>query len=169
MWWDSGTGIFLRLSLWKFLETSCFGTPAVVTPHFSFYKSSCWTSIFGIYFKLRMQECHIVLLRLLKMCKIGFFKCTCQEHIVFCNCNASIPYKPPAIVKMLSRLDLPLQFYQQLYQLTQSSKSYGVTNANKRKICKICSKLTLNTSVFTVNFEQISHMIFVFPLMSLNK
>ena len=48
---------------------------------------------------------------------------------------------------------------------------------NIRSMCDICSKLTVKTperrqfgrsSVFIVNFEQISHIILVFPLLTLN-
>ena len=59
---------------------------------------------------------------------------------------------------------------------------YGIylfkVNRNNRAICKICSKLTIKTperslshcsGVFIVNFEQISHNILVFPLLTFNK
>ena len=53
-----------------------------------------------------------------------------------------------------------------------------VNHRNIRKRCKICSKLTIRTperhqwrrpGVFTVNFENISHLVLMFPLLTLNK
>ena len=55
---------------------------------------------------------------------------------------------------------------------------FKVNNGNTRKMCEICSKLTIKTperrnrrhsSVFTVDFEQFSHMALVFPLWTLIK
>ena len=49
-----------------------------------------------------------------------------------------------------------------------------VNNRNTRKRCEICSKLTMKiperrrSGIFTVNFEHISHLFLVFPLLSLN-
>ena len=52
-----------------------------------------------------------------------------------------------------------------------------VNNSNTRKRCEICSKLTIKTperrhwcrsGVFIVNFEQISHLVLVFLLLTLN-
>ena len=48
---------------------------------------------------------------------------------------------------------------------------------NTRALYKICSKLRIKTpecqsrrsDVFIINFEQISHIILVFPLLTLNK
>ena len=49
---------------------------------------------------------------------------------------------------------------------------------NNRTMCEICSKLTINTpepcqwqhsSIFIVNFIQISHILLVFPSLSLNR
>ena len=52
----------------------------------------------------------------------------------------------------------------------------NVNNGNTRTTCKICSKLTTPEwrqwrlcGVFTVNFEQILHIVLVFPLLTLNK
>ena len=57
-----------------------------------------------------------------------------------------------------------------------------VNNGNIRTICEICSKLTIKTpeqrqlprqwhpsGVFIVNFKHISHIVLVFPLLTLNK
>ena len=53
-----------------------------------------------------------------------------------------------------------------------------VNNKNSRTICKICSKLKMKTpeqrywrcsGVFIVNFEQISHIVLLFPSLALNK
>ena len=55
---------------------------------------------------------------------------------------------------------------------------FKVNNRNTRKRCKIFSKLTIKTperrrwrrsGVFTVNFENISHLFLVFLLLILNK
>ena len=55
---------------------------------------------------------------------------------------------------------------------------FKVKNRNNRTTCKICSKLITKTpeqhhwrhsGVFIVNFEQISHIILMFPLLTLNK
>ena len=52
---------------------------------------------------------------------------------------------------------------------------FKVNNGNNRTMCEICSKLTLKTperryqrcsGVFIVNFEQISFIILVFPLLN---
>ena len=46
-----------------------------------------------------------------------------------------------------------------------------VNNRNSRTRCEICSKLTIKwrrPSVFIVNFEHISHLVLVFPLLTLN-
>ena len=43
-----------------------------------------------------------------------------------------------------------------------------VNNSNTRTWCKICSKLTMKTGVFIVNFEHISHLVLVFLLLTLN-
>ena len=48
---------------------------------------------------------------------------------------------------------------------------FKVNNGNIITVCKICSKLTIKTErsgVFIVNFEQISHIVLVFPLLTLN-
>ena len=47
-----------------------------------------------------------------------------------------------------------------------------VNNGNTRRMFEICSKLTIKTTkrrVFTVNFEQISHIFVVFPLSTYEK
>ena len=55
---------------------------------------------------------------------------------------------------------------------------FKVNNRNTGKRCEICSKLTIRTSerrkwrcsgVFIVNFEPISHLFQVFPLLALNR
>ena len=55
---------------------------------------------------------------------------------------------------------------------------FKVDKRNIRAMCESCSKLTIKTperhqlcrsGVFIVNFEQISHIILVFPLLTLNK
>ena len=43
-----------------------------------------------------------------------------------------------------------------------------VNNRNTRTRCEICLKLTIN-SVFSVNFEDISHLVLVFLLLILDK
>ena len=52
-----------------------------------------------------------------------------------------------------------------------------VNNRNTRTRCDVCSKLTIKTpeqrqwrrsGVFIVNFEHISHLVPVFPLLNLN-
>ena len=51
---------------------------------------------------------------------------------------------------------------------------FKVNNRNSRKMCKICSKLTIKTperrsGVFIVNFEHISHFFLLFLLLTLSK
>ena len=55
---------------------------------------------------------------------------------------------------------------------------FEVNNGNTRAMCEISSKLTIKTPeqhlwrrlcVFIINFEQISHIVLVFPLLTLNK
>ena len=52
---------------------------------------------------------------------------------------------------------------------------FKVNNENTKTMREICSKLTINTSVrrgfavFIVNFEQVSHIVLVFPLLNLKK
>ena len=55
---------------------------------------------------------------------------------------------------------------------------FKVNNGNTRAMCESCSKLKVKTperrqwshsGVFIVNFEQISHIVLVFPLLVLNK
>ena len=50
---------------------------------------------------------------------------------------------------------------------------FKVNNGNTRTMCEICSKLTIKTpersDVFIVNFEQILHIVIMFPLLTLNK
>ena len=55
---------------------------------------------------------------------------------------------------------------------------FKVNNRNARKMCEICSTLAIKTpeqrhwhcsSVFSVNFEHISHLFLVFLLFTLNK
>ena len=55
---------------------------------------------------------------------------------------------------------------------------FKVNNENTGTMCEICSKLTIKTpeqchwscsAVFIVNFEQISRIVLVFPLLTLNK
>ena len=48
-----------------------------------------------------------------------------------------------------------------------------VNNRNTRTRCEMCSKLTIKTpvrrsGVFIVNFEHISHLVLVFPLLTLS-
>ena len=54
---------------------------------------------------------------------------------------------------------------------------FKVNNWNRRTMCEIYLKLTINTEepchwhdsgVFVVNFEQISHIVLLFPLLALN-
>ena len=53
-----------------------------------------------------------------------------------------------------------------------------VNNGNTRKMCEICTRLTVKTpeqsqrrssGVFIVNFEHISHLFLLFSLFTLNK
>ena len=55
---------------------------------------------------------------------------------------------------------------------------YKFNNENTRTICEIYSKLTIKTAeqrhrrcsgFFVVNFEQVSHIVLVFTILSLNK
>ena len=55
---------------------------------------------------------------------------------------------------------------------------FKINNGNARTVCEICSELAIKTpeprqwhrsGVFIVNFEQISHIVLVFPLLPLNK
>ena len=55
---------------------------------------------------------------------------------------------------------------------------FKVNNGNTKTMCEICSKLTMNTpelrqwrrsGVVIVNFEQISNIVLVFPLLTLSK
>ena len=55
---------------------------------------------------------------------------------------------------------------------------FQVNNANTKTMCEICSKLAIKTperrhwrrsGAFIVNYEQISHIVFVFPLTTLNE
>ena len=52
---------------------------------------------------------------------------------------------------------------------------FKVNNRNTSLRCEICSKLTIKTpeqrrsGVFIVNFENISHLVLVFPLLTLSK
>ena len=55
---------------------------------------------------------------------------------------------------------------------------FKVNSGNTKIMCKICSKLTIkkadlcqlrSTGVFIVNFEQISHIVLDFPLLTLSK
>ena len=55
---------------------------------------------------------------------------------------------------------------------------FKVNNENTRILCEICSELTIKTperrqwrrsTVFIVNFEQISHILLTFLLLNLNK
>ena len=61
---------------------------------------------------------------------------------------------------------------------TQHIYLFKVNNRNTRTGCEICSKLIIKTpeqyhlcrsSAFIVNFEHISHLFLVFPLLTLNK
>ena len=51
---------------------------------------------------------------------------------------------------------------------------FKVNNGNTREMCKICLKLTIKTpkryrsGVFIANFEKISHIFLVFPLLILS-
>ena len=56
--------------------------------------------------------------------------------------------------------------------------SFKVNNGNTRTMCENCSNSTVKTpeqrhfcrsGVFIVNVEQISHILMVFPLLTLNK
>ena len=44
---------------------------------------------------------------------------------------------------------------------------FKINNGNTRILCQICSKLT--KTLFIVNFEQISHIVLVFPFLILNR
>ena len=55
---------------------------------------------------------------------------------------------------------------------------FQVNNANTKAMCEICSKLAIKTperrhwrrsGAFIVNYEQISHIVLVFPLTTLNE
>ena len=52
---------------------------------------------------------------------------------------------------------------------------FKFNNGNTRTMCETCSKLTMKTAkprrtdVFVVNFEQISRIVLVFSLLTLNK
>ena len=43
-----------------------------------------------------------------------------------------------------------------------------VNNRNTKRRCEICSKLTIRSGVFIVNFEHISRLVLVFLLLTLN-
>ena len=60
---------------------------------------------------------------------------------------------------------------------SRNTRKLKVHNRNTRKRCEICSKLTIMTpeqrhwrcsGVFIVNFKYISHLVLVFPLLTLN-
>ena len=62
--------------------------------------------------------------------------------------------------------------------ISDSIYLFKVNNSNTRKMCEICSKLTIKTrewrhghhyNVFIVNFEYVSHFSLVFLLLTLNK
>ena len=44
-----------------------------------------------------------------------------------------------------------------------------VNYENTRTMCETCSKLTIKTPAFIVNFEQISNIVLAFLLLTLNK
>ena len=46
---------------------------------------------------------------------------------------------------------------------------FKVNNWNTKTVCEICSKLAIKKPGFIVNFEQISHIVLVFPSLTLNK
>ena len=55
---------------------------------------------------------------------------------------------------------------------------FEVKKGNTRTMCEVCSKLTIKTpeqrqlrcsGVFVVNFEEISHIVLVFPWLTLSK
>ena len=46
---------------------------------------------------------------------------------------------------------------------------FKASNGNTRTMCEIYSKLTINNGASIVNFEDISHIDLVFPLLTLNK
>ena len=71
-----------------------------------------------------------------------------------------------------------LQKHMQLMNIPASIYLFKVNYENTIPICEICSKLAIRTSewyhwqrsgLFFVNFEQISHIVLVFPLVTLNK
>ena len=58
--------------------------------------------------------------------------------------------------------------------ILKPSRQLHVNNRNIRKRCEICSKLTIKTpwrrsGVFIVHFEHISHLVLVFPLLTLSR
>ena len=79
---------------------------------------------------------------------------------------------------MASYLQLSKYVIKIVKMIPASIYLFKVNNGNTRKMCEICSKLTITTQerpywcrsvVFIGNFEQISDIILVFPFLTLNK
>ena len=73
---------------------------------------------------------------------------------------------------------LPKCHWNQEVQASQHLVVQSVNNGNTRIMCEIGAEVTINTpkrrqwrrsSILIVNFEQISHIVLVFPLSTLNK
>ena len=76
-----------------------------------------------------------------------------------------------------------IDFFHIFYTILKKSflagnNMFKVNNRNTRARCEMCSKLTIKTlershwrrsGVFTVNFEHISHLALVFPLLTLSR
>ena len=101
-----------------------------------------------------------------------------MEVLLTCWQNCKLIPTPPASTspRHHERLFLNLDRY---FKLTQRAFTiYLFSKRNTRAMCEMCSRLTMKTperhhqrssKVFIVYFEQISHMVLVFPLYTLRK
>ena len=75
-------------------------------------------------------------------------------------------YSTPKLSKYVTSSSVTYRYPANIYL-------FKVNYGNTRKRCEICSKLAIKTPerrhVFIANFEHISHLFLVFPLLTLNK
>ena len=81
-------------------------------------------------------------------------------------------------LKFAHSFPVNIWFAENLQAMPANIYLFKVNNKNSRKRCEIFSKLTIKTpqrrqrrrsGVFIVNFENISHLFLVFPLLTLSK
>ena len=117
-----------------------------------------------------------ILLDIFRRIRLNYENCSFRG-ILFYTLNNIQPSYKKNIFLVVSRSDVHFGFEQPFFCVPDRRKKIGRLEINTRTKCKICSKSAIKTpqrgllcpsSFFTVNFEQISNIALMLPLVTLH-